>query len=66
MTSFDTVIRHINQGTTYSWDLTILIGLGLAISAPLREKLLRSRTTSDEAAIVTSMYTRKLLERWQA
>jgi hypothetical protein len=64
MTSYETAIRHIAQGTTYSWDLTVLLGLGLAIPATLRDKLLQSRTTADEAAFVTAIYTRKLLDRW--
>ena len=64
MTSYETVIRHITQGTTYSWDLTTLLGLGITLPGPLREKLLQSRTTPDEAAQVTSIYTRKLLVRW--
>lgn len=64
MSSYETVIRHIAQGTTYSWDLTVLLGLGLTLPAPLREALLRSRTTPDQAAYVSALYTRKLLDRW--
>ncbi len=56
MTNIDTVIRHITQGQTYSWDLTMLMGLGLPVSPDLRAKLLNSRTTPDEAALVTSLY----------
>lgn len=61
MTSFEIVIKHIAEGTTYSWDLTVLLGLGLVLSAALRDKLLRGRTGQDEAACVTALYTRKLL-----
>ena len=35
MSIYETVIRHIDQGNTYSWDLTALLGLGVAVSAPL-------------------------------
>jgi hypothetical protein len=31
----------------------------------LREKLLQSKATPDEAALVTSMYTRELLGNWR-
>lgn len=65
MTTFDTVVRHIAQGTTYSWDLTVLVGLGLAIPAALRDKLLHGRTTPDEAAYVTSIYAGQQLHRWR-
>ena len=47
MSIYETVIRHIDQGNTYSWDLTALLGLGVAVSAPLREKLLLGKTTAD-------------------
>lgn len=63
MTRFETAIRHISQGTSYSWDLTVLLGLGLTISTPLREKLLQGRATAEEAAYVTALYTGKLLAR---
>jgi hypothetical protein len=65
MTNFETVIRHIDQGSTYSWDLTVLVGLDVAVSASLKEKLLQSKTSADEAALVTSIYTRKLLDNWR-
>lgn len=63
MTSYETAIKHIAQGTTYSWDLTVLLGLGIAVPEALRNKLLKGGTTPDEAAYVASMYTRKLLRR---
>ena len=65
MTNFETVLRHIHQGSTYSWDLTVLLGLGIAVSGSLREKLLQSSTTVDEEALITSIYTRKLLNHWR-
>ena len=66
MTNFETVLRHIHQGSTYSWDLTVLLGLGIAVSGSLRKKLLQSSTTVDDEALVTSIYTRKLLNHWQS
>jgi hypothetical protein len=65
MTNFEIVIRHIDQGSTYSWDLTVLLGLDIAVSASLKEKLLQSKATADEAALLTSIYTRKLLDNWR-
>jgi hypothetical protein len=52
------------RGVTYSWDLTVLLGLGIPVPRPLREKLLCSKTSVDEAAYVTSAYTGKLLSHW--
>ncbi|MDD4881743.1 MAG: hypothetical protein PHR30_08540 [Gallionellaceae bacterium] len=65
MTIYETAIRHVAQGTTYSWDLTALLGLGIKLPDSLREKLLQSTTTPAEAAQVTSLYTRKLLGYWR-
>jgi hypothetical protein len=61
MTRYQTVIRHVTDGTTYSWDLTQLVGFGLVIAPPLREKLLLSRTTPVDAAEITSLYVCRLL-----
>lgn len=63
MTLFETVIRHIAEGVSYSWDLTILLGLGLVLSETLRRKLIQGRTSSEEAAYVTALYTRRQLDR---
>lgn len=65
MTSYDIALCHIAQGESYSWDLTVLVGLGIPIPDPLRAKLLRGRTTADEAAMVRAMYTRRLLSDWR-
>ena len=56
MSNYETVLHHMVLGTTYSWDLTVLVGLGIPVSTPLREKLLRSRTTEAEAADVMAAY----------
>ncbi len=45
MSTFDTVLAHISQGSTYSWDLTALLSLGVPVSDPLRERLLVGATT---------------------
>jgi hypothetical protein len=65
MTNFETVIRHIDQGSTYSWDLTVLVGLDIALSTSLRENILQSRSTPDEAALLTALYARTLLTQWR-
>ena len=61
MTNYETVLDHMAQGTTYSWDLTVLMGLGIPVSDHLRMLVLQSRTTPDEAAYVRSIYAGKLL-----
>jgi hypothetical protein len=66
MTKLETVLSHMSDGTTYSWDLTVLLGLGIPVPFRLREKLLRSKTTSEEAAYVVSAYTGKLLSCWRS
>jgi hypothetical protein len=45
MSTFDTVLTHISWGSTYSWDLTALLSLGVRVSEPLRERLLVGATT---------------------
>lgn len=45
MSTFDTVLAHISQGSTYSWDLTALLSLGVPVSEPLRGRLLVGATT---------------------
>ncbi len=45
MSTFGTVLTHISQGSTYSWDLTALLSLGVPVSDPLRERLLAGATT---------------------
>jgi hypothetical protein len=49
MTTLAVVLAHIAQGTTYSWDLTVLLSLGITVSNPLRERLLRGLTTQADA-----------------
>ena len=66
MTNFETVIRHIDQGSTYSWDLTVLVGLDITLPGSLREKILQSRSTPDEAVLLTSLYAKTLLAHWRA
>jgi hypothetical protein len=60
MTDFERVISHMQQGTTYSWDLTTLLGLGVAVPRSLRDHLLGGRTTLDEEAEIRSIYARRL------
>ncbi len=61
MSGFDLAIRHITDGMAYSWDLTVVLGLGIALPASFREKLLSGNTGSEEAAYVSALYTREQL-----
>jgi hypothetical protein len=65
MTNFEMAVRHIAEGTAYSWDLTILLGLGLVISGALRDNLLVGKTSLEEAAYISSLYARKQLALWR-
>lgn len=65
MTNLESVITHITKGTTYSWDLTVLLGLGITIPAALRSKLLQSKTSAEEAEWVRSAYTGQQLSHWR-
>ena len=49
MTPLDLALSHIAHGTTYSWDLTTLISLGIPVSNQLRAKLLAGATTEKDA-----------------
>jgi len=49
MTTLAVVLAHIAQGSTYSWDLTALLSLGVPVSTQLRERLLRGSTTQADA-----------------
>jgi len=49
MNSIDLTLSHIARGTTYSWDLTTLISLGIPVSCQLRQKLLTCTTTKQDA-----------------
>lgn len=49
MRSIDIALSHIAHGTTYSWDLTTLISLGVPVSFQLRQRLLTGSTTQKDA-----------------
>ena len=49
MAALDSVLSHIAHGTTYSWDLTALISLGVPVSTQLRQRLLDGLTTKADA-----------------
>ena len=55
MGALDIVLSHISRGTTYSWDLTALIGLGVPVSSQLRQKLLAGATTQADADQLRSL-----------
>jgi hypothetical protein len=63
MSGFDLAIRHITEGMAYSWDLTVVLGLGIVLPAALREKLLSGKTGPEEAAYVHAIYARQQLSR---
>lgn len=63
MTSYETAIKHVADGTTYSWDLTVLMGLGIAIPDQLREKLLCGKTGLEDASYIVKLYSRKQVGR---
>ena len=49
MRPLDIALAHIAHGTTYSWDLTTLISLGIPVSFQLRQRLLTGSTTQQDA-----------------
>lgn len=49
MRSIDIALSHIAHGTTYSWDLTTLISIGVPVSFQLRQRLLAGSTTQKDA-----------------
>lgn len=49
MCPLDIALSHIARGTTYSWDLTTLVSLGVPITPELRQKLLAGVTTQKDA-----------------
>jgi hypothetical protein len=65
MTVFEIAIGHIAEGSGYSWDVTVLLGLGIALSTSLREKVLAGQTCLDDAAYISALYARKQLALWR-
>ena len=61
MNRYEMAIKHIADGTAYSWDLTVVLGLGITISDTLRKKLLCGKTGPEEASYVAKLYSRKQL-----
>jgi hypothetical protein len=49
MRPLDIALSHIADGTTYSWDLTTLMRLGVPVSLQMRQKLLAGATTQEDA-----------------
>ena len=49
MRPLDIALSHIANGTTYSWDLTTLMRLGVPVSHQLRQKLLAGTTSQEDA-----------------
>jgi hypothetical protein len=55
MRALDLALTHITHGTTYSWDLTTLIGSGVPVSCQLRRRLLAGATTKEDADRLRAM-----------
>lgn len=49
MSPLDIALSHIAHGTSYSWDLTTLISLGVSVSPQLRQRMLAGATTQKDA-----------------
>ncbi|MCP5279220.1 MAG: hypothetical protein H6935_12770 [Thiobacillus sp.] len=49
MNPLDIALSHIAHGTSYSWDLTTLISLGVSVSPQLRQRMLAGATTQKDA-----------------
>ena len=49
MRALDMALSHINHRTTYSWDLTTLISLGVPVSYRLRQRLVEGSITQEDA-----------------
>ncbi len=49
MRALDMALSHINHLTTYSWDLTTLISLGVPVSYRLRQRLVEGSITQEDA-----------------
>ena len=59
MKSFEMAIKHITDGAAYSWDLTVVLGVGITSPDSFREKILSGKTGPEDAAYVFTLYTRK-------
>lgn len=67
MRALSLALAHLLQGTTYSWDLTILLGMGIPLSAPLRLRLLRGSPTREDADfILARLRERGMATPWEA
>ena len=61
MSCFEMAIKHIADGTAYSWDLTVVLGHGITLPDSLRAQLLSGKTGPEEADYVAMLYARKQL-----
>ncbi len=59
MDALDKALSHISRGTSYSWDLTTLIGFDVPISHQLRDKLLAGATTKEDADFLRALMREK-------
>lgn len=63
MRSLDIALSHIAHGTTYSWDLTTLISLGVPVSFQLRQRLLAGATTQKDADQLRALLSKQARAR---
>jgi hypothetical protein len=49
MSALELALTHISRGNSYSWDLSILIGSGVPVTAQLRQRVLAGATTQFDA-----------------
>lgn len=63
MSPLDIALAHIAHGTSYSWDLTVLISLGIPISPQLRQKMLAGATTQKDADQVRALLRKQAKAR---
>lgn len=63
MRALDMALAHVAQGSGYSWDLSTLIGAGIAVSPQLRKKLLAGETTVEDADFLRALLSELRHER---
>jgi len=63
MHALELALSHISHGTSYSWDLSILISFGVPVSHQLRQKVLSGSTTINDANWIRDMLNAHKVER---
>lgn len=63
MNALELALLHISRGTSYSWDLSMLISFGVPVSHQLRQKVLAGATTSNDANYIRNMLGAQITAR---